>query len=203
LVILRSDGFLNCNANKCQILPWDWDVDTQVAGETLAYMADALNQTRHIYTTPDHRIKREYLLDVNPMARERVRGDGMNIIDARWIDIRNGLYIDITGLSETHPDSEPGIVSCKNDHHYRTRDLYPMRESLFEGVPAKIPYAYDKLLIEEYQQKALTVTEYEGYVASKPEQDVRRANHFDRHQWDTKTQAWMRSSAEANPILVK
>jgi hypothetical protein len=125
-------------------------------------MAENLNQTRHSYSTPDHRVKREYLLDVNSMAWERVRGDGMNIIDARWIDVQNGLYIDITGLSETHPDVEPGIVSCKNNHNYRTRDLYPMRESSFEGVPAKIPYAYDKLLIEEYQQKALTLTEYEG-----------------------------------------
>jgi hypothetical protein len=96
------------------------------------------------------------------MAWERSRGDGMNIIDARWIDIRNGLYIDITGLSELDPINNPGIVSCKNDHNYRLADLYPMRESMFEGVPARIPYAYDKLLVEEYQEKALTLTEYEG-----------------------------------------
>jgi hypothetical protein len=96
------------------------------------------------------------------MSWERVRGDGMNIIDARWIDVHNGLYIDITGLTETHPDTKPGVVSCKNNHDYKTRDLYPMRESVFEGVPAKIPYAYDKLLIDEYQQKALTLVEYEG-----------------------------------------
>jgi hypothetical protein len=37
-----------------------------------------------------------------------------------------------------------------------------MRESVFEGVVARVPYAYDKILIEEYQEKALIVTEYEG-----------------------------------------
>ena len=153
------------NTNKSlakQILPWDWDVDTQVSGETLAYMAIHLNQTRHLYSAADHDFKREYLLDVNPMSWERVRGDGMNIIDARWIDVHNGLYIDITGLSEVDPDNEPGIVKCKNLHSYRLRDLFPMRESMFEDVPARIPYAYDKMLVEEYETKALTFTEYEG-----------------------------------------
>ena len=88
----------------------------------------------------------------------------MNIIDARWIDLRNGLFIDITGLSETHPDTNPGIWSCKNYHRYHTSDLYPMRETVFEGVVAKVPYSYDKILIDEYQEKALVVTEYEGHV---------------------------------------
>lgn len=145
------------------MLPWDWDIDTQVSGETLFYMAKNLNRTIHTYTdSDDPSISRDYLLDVNPYSWERDRGDGMNIIDARWIDTRNGLYIDITGLSETQPDSHPGIWSCKNFHHYRTKDLYPMRESVYEGVPAMIPYAYDKILLEEYHEKALVLTEYEG-----------------------------------------
>jgi hypothetical protein len=149
-----------------QILPWDWDIDTQVSGETLAYMAKNLNRTMYDYSstsgTSAETVKREYLLDVNPWSWQRDRGDGMNIIDARWIDVRNGLYIDITGLSEVHPDTDPGIWQCKNFHKYRTKDLYPMRESVYEGVPAKIPYAYDKILLEEYREKALVLTEYEG-----------------------------------------
>lgn len=156
-----------------RMLPWDWDIDTQVSGETLMYMADHLNMTRHTYATsidPPSDLEsgaftkkeREYLLDVNPWSRHRDHGDGMNIIDARWIDTTNGLYIDITGLSELRPNEEPGVWKCKNDHAYRTTDLYPMRESVYEGVPAKIPYAYDRILTEEYQSKALTTTEYEG-----------------------------------------
>lgn len=95
---------------------------------------------------------------------ERVRGDGMNVIDARWIDIRNGLYVDITGLSETRPDSHPGVVSCKNYHEYTTEELYPMRETMFEGVIAKVPYSYDKILTDEYQERALVNTNFHGYV---------------------------------------
>jgi hypothetical protein len=128
-------------------------------------LARHFNQSRHPYSSEDSDFRRLYLLDVNSMSWERQRGDGMNIIDARWIDTENGLFIDITGLSETHPDTEPGVWSCKNEHHYSQQDLYPMRESLFEGVPAKVPYAYKKLLAEEYRDKALTLTEYEGYGA--------------------------------------
>ncbi|KAF2811855.1 uncharacterized protein BDZ99DRAFT_281890 [Mytilinidion resinicola] len=145
-----------------KMLPWDWDVDTQVSGATLHHLGEKYNQTYNHYVSEDGKVKREYLLDVNSWIWERERGDGMNIIDARWIDIRNGLYIDITGLSETHPDAAPGVWVCKNYHRYRTSDLYPLRESVYEGVLAKIPYAYDKILTEEYQQKALVLTSYEG-----------------------------------------
>ena len=120
-------------------------MDTQVSGATLHHLGEHHNQTRHKYVSEDGKIEREFLLDVNPWIWERERGDGMNIIDARWIDVRNGLFIDITGLSETHPDSAPGTWSCKNYHRYKTHELYPMRETTFEGVPAKVPYSYDKI----------------------------------------------------------
>ncbi len=112
----------------------------------------------------DPTYQRTYLLDVNPAIDERDRGNGNNVIDARFIDTTTGLYIDITGLSETHPEDQPGIWSCKNYHRYHTTDLYPMRETVFEGVTAKVPYAYARLLTQEYTEKALVVTEYEGYV---------------------------------------
>jgi hypothetical protein len=145
-----------------KMLPWDPDIDTQVSDLTLSYMANYLNMTVYHYVDESNGIARDYLLDVNPWFFERERGDGMNIIDARWIDVRNGLYIDITGLSETEQDQHPGVWSCKNYHHYPIKDLYPMRESTFEGMPAKVPYAYEKILIDEYAEKALILTEYEG-----------------------------------------
>ena len=149
------------------MLPWDWDIDTQVSGSTLEYLGTHLNRTMHTYTaasSSSHNdpVTRTYLLDVNPFAAERDRGDGFNIIDARWIDVHNGLYIDITGLSETYPDVQPGVWSCKNFHRYKVTDLYPMRETTYEGVIAKVPYAYDRILLEEYEEKALVTTLFEG-----------------------------------------
>lgn len=144
------------------MLPWDWDVDTQVSGATLAHLAAHHNRTKIDYISDDGKFKRTYLLDVNPWQWERVHGDGFNIIDARWIDIHNGLFIDITGVSETEPDNKPGIWSCKNQHNYRVTDLYPLRESIYEGVKALIPFAYEKILREEYQAKSLSLDMYEG-----------------------------------------
>ena len=122
----------------------------------------------HLYSPEDGSAERQYLLDVNPHYTERTRGDGFNIIDARWIDTKTGLYIDITGLSETQPDLLPGVWSCKNDHHYQTRDLFPLRESTFEGVYALIPYSYEQILVNEYQRSALVNTVWLGYVLTNP-----------------------------------
>ncbi|CAO2648226.1 Nn.00g074930.m01.CDS01 [Neocucurbitaria sp. VM-36] len=156
-------------------LPWDYDLDTQVSGATLQYLGANYNQTRFNYTSPDGKISREFLLDVNPWIWQRERGNGMNIIDARWIDVRNGLFIDITGLSEVHPDNQPGVWSCKNYHFYKTEDLYPMRETMFEGVMAKVPYQYDKILTDEYTENALISTEFHG------------------HRWNLEFKAWVKN----------
>lgn len=156
-------------------LPWDYDLDTQVADATLHHLGEVYNQTKYQYASADGTVQREYLLDVNPWIWERERGDGANIIDARWIDTRNGLFVDITGLSEIHPDTHPGIWSCKNYHMYRTDELYPMRETMFEGVRAKVPYDYDKILIDEYQEKALIETNFNG------------------HRWDTQLREWVQT----------
>ncbi|KAI5841793.1 LicD family-domain-containing protein [Morchella snyderi] len=156
------------------ILPWDWDLDVQMSANTLTMIGEKYNMTRHHYTSEDGTVQREYLLDVNPWIWQRVRGDGNNIIDARWVDVRNGLYIDITGIAETNPET-PGILNCKNYHRYKPEDIWPLRDTMFEGVPAKIPYNFDEILMKEYKAKALVVTEYEG------------------HRWNTHTKTWDRA----------
>jgi hypothetical protein len=143
-----------------RILPWDSDLDTQVSEQALTYMGEFLNHTTHTYKSED--VERQYFLDVNPYYKERTKGDGSNIIDARWIDVRNGLFIDITGISETDPVRRPGVWSCKNEHEYNTGDIWPLQNSYFEGAPAMVPNAYDRVLVQEYQAKALNQTEYQG-----------------------------------------
>jgi hypothetical protein len=148
-----------------KIMPWDSDLDVQVSSSTLAWLGKNLNMTMHNYTVIAENgteINRKYLLDINPNLVDRLRGDGQNVIDARFIDVRNGLFIDITGLSETNPSIQPGVWSCKNSHRYKTRDLYPLRETVFEGVPALVPYSFDRILSVEYTARALTKTLHQG-----------------------------------------
>ena len=134
-------------------------MDTQVLDTTLAYLADHFNHTLVEYTAPQG-AKRQYLLDINPWSRQRERGQGHNIIDARWIDISTGLYIDITGLSRLELKEHPDIWQCKNFHKYRLEDIFPLRRTTFEGVPASVPFQYDSVLLEEYSTKALINTKF-------------------------------------------
>ncbi|KAF3392124.1 hypothetical protein DPV78_010379 [Talaromyces pinophilus] len=149
-----------------ELLPWDWDVDTQVLDTTLARMAREFNRTVTSYTSTDKKFKRKYLLDINPWAYFRDRGPGHNIIDARWIDTSNGLYVDITALSRFNPDDEPHTWECKNGHVYQMDDLYPLRQSKFEGTKAFVPFRYQELLTEEYSVMALTRTSFQNHTWS-------------------------------------
>jgi hypothetical protein len=148
------------------ILPWDFDVDVQVSGATLAQLATQYNQSRHEYAYTDAATGKPatetYLLDVNTFATKVDRGSGHNSIDARWIDVATGMYVDITGLMERDPKKSPGVVSCKNFHAYRQEELFPLRESTFEGVPALVPFEYKNILAGEYQEKSMVVTEFQG-----------------------------------------
>ncbi|KAL7624300.1 mannosyltransferase [Parahypoxylon ruwenzoriense] len=108
-------------------------------------------------------VNKTYLLDINPHHTDAGRGNGANVIDARWIDVSNGLFVDITGLAERDPAGSPGVWSCKNAHRYRTTELFPLRRTEFEGVPASVPYAFDKILTDEYGAKSLVSTEWAGH----------------------------------------
>ncbi len=104
------------------------------------------------------------------------------IIDARFISVENGLFVDITGLSEVYPDTEPGIILCKNKHRYHLRDMFPLRQTTFEGVKAKVPYSYGPILTEEYSDAALVRTE------------------FQEHRWDSEKKEWLKIPEEQAPI---
>ncbi|KAM7217711.1 LicD family domain containing protein [Rhypophila decipiens] len=149
-----------------RIMPWDYDLDVQVSSATLFYLEEKYNRTYHKYNYVDEltgkRKTKEFLLDINP-SHKLPRLEGKNIIDARWIDTANGMFVDITGISEREPETQPGIWSCKNFHRYRTRDLYPMRETEYEGVPATVPYNFDRILKEEYGVASLVTTEWQGH----------------------------------------
>lgn len=149
-----------------RIMPWDYDLDVQVTNSTLQWMGENLNRTTHEYnyTNPDTGdfLTKQYFLDINPHHVDLDRGDAMNIIDARWIDVANGMFIDITGLREREAD-RPATWSCKNKHRYNSQDLWPMRITEFEGVRTRIPFNFEKVLIDEYGTKSLVTEEWSGH----------------------------------------
>ncbi|KAK6461745.1 regulator of cell wall mannosyl phosphorylation [Scheffersomyces coipomensis] len=85
--------------------PWDNDIDVQMPIVHLHKLAQCYNQTLIVENTLDSKDEFDgmgrYFVDVGSSITYRKAGNGNNNIDARFIDIDTGLYIDITGLSET------------------------------------------------------------------------------------------------------
>lgn len=167
------------------IMPWDSDLDVQMNMESMEYLAAYHNMTVHHFQLPKLEEEKEekedkfrdYLLEINPNYVNGSVADKLNRIDARWIDMETGLFIDITTVRPNITAREQGLnghLMCKDGHHYLEQDIFPLRKSKFENIPVKIPYAYSELLEEEYGRKSLTKTTFEG------------------HEFDQQTMEWVR-----------
>ncbi|CCH59041.1 hypothetical protein TBLA_0B01980 [Henningerozyma blattae CBS 6284] len=78
-------------------LPWDADFDVQMPIRYLHLLAQYFNQT--IVMEDPLEGNGKYLIDISHNILSRDRGNGRTKIDARFIDIESGSYIDITGLA--------------------------------------------------------------------------------------------------------
>ena len=158
-----------------RIMPWDDDVDVMVPEKCIIHLASYYNMTVHHHAVPGDYFAREYLLEVNPhYVNSSV--DTANAIDARWIDTDTGLFIDITTLRVNQTAKALGIegaLMVKDKHHYKYDEIFPLRDSTFEGYPVKVPYEYSNLLVEEYGVQALTEA------------------RFQNHRFDGKTKDWV------------
>ena len=166
-----------------QVLPWDSDIDVQVSEGTMHFLAQYYNMTTYHYDSPDLPDGRSYMLEINPNYTNRERDDRLNVIDARWVDMDTGLFIDITTVRRNLTHEFEGVMSCKDGHDFYVRltcypadvirhrantaftmqesDLFPLRESVFEEMPVRVPFAYIEIITQEYGEKALTKTTYE------------------------------------------
>lgn len=82
--------------------PWDADVDVQMPVTELHKLARKFNQSVIVDFGPDvnGEVKTgRFFLDCGTWISHRQMGNGLNNIDARFIDMDTGLYIDITGLA--------------------------------------------------------------------------------------------------------
>ncbi|CAI5756637.1 unnamed protein product [Candida verbasci] len=83
--------------------PWDGDIDVQMPIQDLYKLSRSFNQSLIIESVSDltggFDGMGRYFLDVGSSITHRIKGNGNNAIDARFIDVDTGLYIDITGLA--------------------------------------------------------------------------------------------------------
>jgi LicD family len=110
---------------------------------------------------------RDYLLEINPNYKNDSITDFLNVIDGRWIDMESGLFIDITTLRPNRTAEalgQRGMMMCKDKHWFWEKSIYPLRDSVFENIPVKVPHAYTELLEEEYTPQSLTRTNFQGHT---------------------------------------
>lgn len=103
-----------------KVMPWDYDADVQITEADMYYLAAYHNMTVYYYKYGGMDEGRYFQLEINPYFKHREQDDKSNVIDGRWIDMQNGLYIDITAARYDldHEEGE-GILYDKYGHEYR------------------------------------------------------------------------------------
>lgn len=175
--------------------PWDNDIDVQMPIADLHMLSRKFNQSiiMDLGDGDNNEIRYgRYFLDCGTFISSRTKGNGNNNIDARFIDVDTGFYIDITGLALSDLRLPPRLnkllpddissgssdqtisnidrnehikaYNCRNNHFAKLEELSPMKLSIVEGEPAYIPVDYGKLLNNEYGFKGLMAKKFKGYT---------------------------------------
>ncbi|RLV83016.1 Protein MNN4 [Meyerozyma sp. JA9] len=166
--------------------PWDNDIDVQMPIQDLHRLSQDFNQSMIVdlggESGQEVRYGR-YFIDCGTFISHRTAGNGNNNIDARFIDVDTGFYIDITGLAisdEKAPtrynDLLPPELSrqsvdatitdqsrneylqaynCRHHHFARLSELSPLSLSAVEGQYAYVPANYERVLMNEYGVKGI------------------------------------------------
>lgn len=82
---------------NAQNFPWDFDLDVQMPVKDLNKLCLKFNQSL-ILENPTNGLGL-YFLDCGSSITHRSKENGENNIDARFVDTKTGLYVDITGIS--------------------------------------------------------------------------------------------------------
>lgn len=147
-------------------MPWDTDIDVQVPIAQLDRLSRNFNSTIIIENPRDGNAK--YLFEVSPTYIRQ--GNGRNFIDARFIDVNSGLYIDISALSHTMHQAPVDLyesqsdmsrlksmpVHCKHWNWHSLDELLPIRHTYFEGASVYVPQNVLSILDRKYGPESYT-----------------------------------------------
>ncbi|CAI5759124.1 unnamed protein product [Candida verbasci] len=165
------------------IFPFDNDLDIQMPMKHLAKLGEFFNNTLVVEDLNEGFGK--YLIEVGTFVHNRNVSKRGNHIDARFIDVDTGIYIDITGLSVSgssvpiqyyrniNDDVDEGsflkksdnlpMVNDRRQHFYNLHHLSPLKLSMLNGVPCYLPNSIVKRLKFEYPNGSLTKLEFNSW----------------------------------------
>ncbi|OBA24195.1 hypothetical protein METBIDRAFT_34958 [Metschnikowia bicuspidata var. bicuspidata NRRL YB-4993] len=166
--------------------PWDNDIDVQMPVMSLHKLSLKFNQSLIVEDGEDGFGR--YFLDSGTFITTRNRNNGNNNIDARFIDVDSGLYIDITGLAvssdpsperyhdtlpkdyqkDDHPSAEVNnllqVYNCRNKHFLSLTELSPLVKTFVEGEVAYVPKRYSDILTIEYTGMGMIQNFFLGHL---------------------------------------
>lgn len=161
------------------MFPFDLDIDIQMPMSELVRLARDYNQTLIVEDPSEGYGK--FFIDVGSFIHNRDISSKSNHIDARFVDVESGIYIDITALakSKANPpeeyennelvsivkpsdDDQVEIYNDRRKHFYKLEQLSPLKYSMLAGVPVFIPSVITDRLIFEYTQ-GLTNLEFHDW----------------------------------------
>lgn len=164
--------------------PWDNDVDVQMPVMDLQKLSLHYNQSL-IVEDPEDGFSR-FFLDCGTFITSRTHANGNNNIDARFIDVDSGLYVDITALAvsdDKNPDrydyllpenfnraghsnrdinNQLQVYNCRNHHFTSLGEILPLVRSYAEGEVAYIPRRYSDILTTEYKDRGMLQKYFRG-----------------------------------------
>ncbi|EMG45832.1 hypothetical protein G210_3959, partial [Candida maltosa Xu316] len=151
------------------VFPYDNDLDVQMSIHHLAKLGELFNNTLVVEDLREGMGK--YLVEVGTFIHNREISQHGNHIDARFIDVDTGVYIDITGVSRSGHSKGVGrydnrVFHDKRQHFYRLEDLVPLKLSMLNGVPCHVPNKIVENLNREYSG-GIRRTRYHDYIFSQ------------------------------------
>lgn len=158
------------------MFPFDIDIDLQMPSSELNRLAVNYNMTLVIEDLNEGYGK--YLIDCSTFIHHRNVAGRDNHIDARFIDVDTGTYIDITGMGlndEKPPPQYDNYINEKTEanesvelymdrrkHWLNYEKINPLRYSMLGGVPVFVPNDIMSMLNHEYPRGTKSHY-YDGY----------------------------------------
>ncbi|ODV96409.1 hypothetical protein PACTADRAFT_49761 [Pachysolen tannophilus NRRL Y-2460] len=154
------------------ILPWETVIHFELPAKELIKLAMSFNNSLVVADASEN--SNTYLLDVSPHFMERTRendgGASPEAPDARFIDTKTGVYIELNGLAVTdaelpdsikkqHPSESKNRKNFANSgmgKFYRLKDILPLKKTLFEGRSANVPYNAMEITLTDYPDVVTT-----------------------------------------------
>ncbi|EGW35805.1 uncharacterized protein SPAPADRAFT_147474 [Spathaspora passalidarum NRRL Y-27907] len=167
------------------IYPFDLDIDIQMSIYHMTILGKKFNQTLVVEDLREGTGK--YLIDVGTFIHNRYITKNANHIDARFLDVDSGLYIDLTALaiskesSKIDPkffkdicddpaegpvldnDDDKEIYNDRNNWMYKFSHLSPLRLTMFEGIPCYVPKQIVKRMKFQYPCGTLNNFEFDHW----------------------------------------